>query len=67
MQAAGHRGGERVEKGAVPDPWNLLANTIEGANDVFDAVAFGPITLNHLPPFAQRLRHAVHVETEWDV
>lgn len=33
----------------------------------FDAVAFGPITLNHLPPFAQRLRHAVHVETEWDV
>lgn len=30
MQAAGHRGGERVEKGAVPDPWNLLANTIEG-------------------------------------
>ena len=29
----------------------------------FDAAAFGPITLNHLPPFAQRLRHAVHVET----
>ena len=28
----------------------------------FDAAAFGPITLNHLPPFAQRLRHAVHVE-----
>ena len=24
----------------------------------FDAVAFGPITLNHLPPFAQRLRQA---------
>lgn len=29
----------------------------------FDAAAFGLITLNHLPPFAQRLRHAVHVET----
>ena len=26
-----HRDGERVEKGAVPDPWNLLANTIEGS------------------------------------
>ena len=59
MQAAGHRGGERVEKGAVPDPWNLLANTIEGGQTMsFDAVAFGPITLNHLPPFAQRLRQA---------
>ena len=29
----------------------------------FDAVAFGPITLNHLPQFAQRLRHIVPVET----
>ena len=33
----------------------------------FDAAAFGPITLNHLPPFAQRLRHAVPWKPEWDV
>ena len=32
----------------------------------FDAAAFGPITLNHLPPFAQRLRHAVHVEARME-
>ena len=29
----------------------------------FDAAAYGPITLNNLPPFDQRLRHAEHVYT----
>ena len=49
---------DRVEKGTESDPWNLLANTIEGSIMSFDATSFGPITLDHLPPFATRLREA---------
>ena len=30
----------------------------------FDAAAFGPITLDHLPPFAQRLREAANLVWE---
>ncbi|KFI53736.1 thiaminase II [Bifidobacterium biavatii] len=34
------------------------------AQSGFDAAAFGPITLDHLPPFAQRLRKAADVVWE---
>ncbi|KAA8828001.1 thiaminase II [Bifidobacterium myosotis] len=41
----------------------MTADTVTSSS--FDAAAFGPITLDHLPPFAQRLRKAAdHVWEE---